>query len=1085
MLLLLAALSCIIQHSLGYNLETELPVIRRGDTGSYFGFSVASHSYKDFSTPQRNHSWMLVGAPKGNRTALPQIESPGVVYKCDFATNAQCSELELDKKGNINGDQKENGWFGVSVMSEGHDANVMACSHRLLHIEGSFYTYPGRCLRAIIDDGNPFRTKTQDYCELRNQNTSTKHKVAILKICPPAIITWWEQVDDQGNVENVPLIGAPGVYNYQGEFIYYSREQMEVYKGNSPHGYQGYALAQGSFFKAGKNDVASGAPRFDHHGMVAVFRDLGSGKFQKDPKVLLPPVEDGSDNRRQPGTGFGIALCAEDLNNDGLSELLVGAPFYSDDLYPEQGRVYVYEYKGSENKGSENKGSENLVLSHKLPIGGRKDRWRGNFGRALASVGDIDLDGYQDVAVGAPYEDSGDGTVYIYRGSEKGLVETPMQVIKGSSVSPGIQSFGYSIAGILDLDTNGYPDVVIGAYQSDTAVLLRSKPVISILSKITIYPDTFDIKGRNTCNQTEREGNKQFATSCFDIKVCTKYTERSRKVKEKIDVLLIMKSDTDPEWEADSRVLFQKDQKNAINRTELIGGNDTCFYWFAYIREGVTDADVYPDIQFTLTYQIVKEPTPTVSSPTDVPSLVPFAVFDPLKPQQATAVLSFKRDCKKCVPDLKIDVSNSKKTLAVGAKNYKLTVTVKNDGDDAYNAKFFVTIPRGMQIGKIFSVDKEIFKGKAVEVTTLASNDTFVTVKLNTPFKKKEQPIQIVLDTSRYSDTPDFLPIHLNTNSTNEEDSDTLADNNGFLNISIKSQADLEINGTTVEEQVAYGGKVVGESAMVRAEDIGNEVIHKYFVKNRGPDPVPLTEVIIEWPFEATSGKHLLYLVNVKVDGNRASCKKIPGQLNMLGLETSAGGSSGQQQNDTSVDAMVERRRRRDVEDTESSSKVKRETEPTKPEKLQSDLDCKLGFAKCTNIHCTIERLKADEDVTFTVISRLWNGTMIEDYQGELLRVISHASVRSTNTYVQETNKENNKAQVGTQLNPDVNVAVPSKGLPKWVIPVCVVSAVLLLVLIVFCLYKLGFFKRQKFDKNITDPEEVDRMLDNGKGYYA
>lgn len=35
---------------------------------------------------------------------------------------------------------------------------------------------------------------------------------------------------------------------------------------------------------------------------------------------------------------------------------------------------------------------------------------------------------------------------------------------------------------------------------------------------------------------------------------------------------------------------------------------------------------------------------------------------------------------------------------------------------------------------------------------------------------------------------------------------------------------------TTVEEQVSYGGKVVGESAMKRVEDIGNEVIHKYFV---------------------------------------------------------------------------------------------------------------------------------------------------------------------------------------------------------------------------------------------------------------
>ena len=29
---------------------------------------------------------------------------------------------------------------------------------------------------------------------------------------------------------------------------------------------------------------------------------------------------------------------------------------------------------------------------------------------------------------------------------------------------------------------------------------------------------------------------------------------------------------------------------------------------------------------------------------------------------------------------------------------------------------------------------------------------------------------------------------------------------------------------------MSYGGKVVGESAMKRVEDIGNEVVHKYFV---------------------------------------------------------------------------------------------------------------------------------------------------------------------------------------------------------------------------------------------------------------
>jgi len=61
----------------------------------------------------------------------------------------------------------------------------------------------------------------------------------------------------------------------------------------------------------------------------------------------------------------------------------VGAPFYSDDLHPEQGKVYSYE----------NRGDGNLVLSLELTV--KKDKWRANFGRALASVGDLDLDGYQ------------------------------------------------------------------------------------------------------------------------------------------------------------------------------------------------------------------------------------------------------------------------------------------------------------------------------------------------------------------------------------------------------------------------------------------------------------------------------------------------------------------------------------------------------------------------------------------------------------------------------------------------------------------------------------------------------------------
>lgn len=50
------------------------------------------------------------------------------------------------------------------------------------------------------------------------------------------------------------------------------------------------------------------------------------------------------------------------------------------------------------------------------------------FGFALTNLGDLNKDGYEDIAIGAPYE--GKGTVYIYLGSKNGIITTPSQVFK-------------------------------------------------------------------------------------------------------------------------------------------------------------------------------------------------------------------------------------------------------------------------------------------------------------------------------------------------------------------------------------------------------------------------------------------------------------------------------------------------------------------------------------------------------------------------------------------------------------------------------------------------------------------------------
>lgn len=48
-----------------------------------------------------------------------------------------------------------------------------------------------------------------------------------------------------------------------------------------------------------------------------------------------------------------------------------------------------------------------------------------------------------------------------------------------------LPTFGYSLSGRTDLDLNGYPDLLIGAYEADAVVLLRARPIIGINTTIS------------------------------------------------------------------------------------------------------------------------------------------------------------------------------------------------------------------------------------------------------------------------------------------------------------------------------------------------------------------------------------------------------------------------------------------------------------------------------------------------------------------------------------------------------------------------------------------------------------------------
>lgn len=95
----------------------------------------------------------------------------------------------------------------------------------------------------------------------------------------------------------------------------------------------------------------------------------------------------------------------------------------------------------------------------------------------MAALGDINLDGFGDFAVGAPYDGpNGRGAVYIFNGSPDGPLKKASQVIYAEDVAGSTQlsTFGFSLAGSgIDLDNNQYPDMVVGAYESNTAFIFK------------------------------------------------------------------------------------------------------------------------------------------------------------------------------------------------------------------------------------------------------------------------------------------------------------------------------------------------------------------------------------------------------------------------------------------------------------------------------------------------------------------------------------------------------------------------------------------------------------------------------------
>ncbi|MBL8681750.1 MAG: FG-GAP repeat protein [Myxococcales bacterium] len=154
-------------------------------------------------------------------------------------------------------------------------------------------------------------------------------------------------------------------------------------------------------------------------------------------------------------TAYGTEL---DVNGDGYADLAVGAPGAGSDS---AGVVRVF--RGS-TAGLSPTSSDSLAGSF---------MFEGDFGSRVVAAGDVDGDGFADLAVADPgaYPTGRiySGQVVVYRGSATGIINAPFIRVDGVNE---MDFFGQALAAAGDVDADGFADFIASSSRTNESVLV-------------------------------------------------------------------------------------------------------------------------------------------------------------------------------------------------------------------------------------------------------------------------------------------------------------------------------------------------------------------------------------------------------------------------------------------------------------------------------------------------------------------------------------------------------------------------------------------------------------------------------------